>query len=268
MITSNRPAVPYHFSERGVVLSADGSRAVIADAYNADFGVPECGAIQVFTRSGNAYSVPNSGFFVYPDNCIALKHYGYTIAMSANGEYVAASTQNDGGKVYLTRIVGTTVTAIQTLLGSAGCEEVEGMSFTFDGGLLAVGHPTCGSSGEGSVWLYTRVNGNSFSHSNTVTVVQGAASGTQFGYRVALTRDGSMLLVGAPGYSVPNASDVGAVFVFRWSTGADAFEQVRTVVRDTPVAGDKLGSAVAVSGDGTTAALGSLTEEKVLILTL
>ena len=81
------------------------------------------------------------------------------------------------------------------------------------------------------------------------------SSGDQQGFAVALSADGTLALVGAPGATVNGTSQAGKAFLYVLSHG----EWHRTQEFDdpTPVSGDRFGSAVAISVDGGTLIIGA-----------
>ena len=94
----------------------------------------------------------------------------------------------------------------------------------------APGMPECSVTGSGS---------GSAAYIKATT----PASGAQFGTSVALSADGSLLAVGAPG-----EANGGALYVYQWDGTAYAF-QTRLVGAHTG-AGDQLGASVAMSANG------------------
>jgi hypothetical protein len=81
------------------------------------------------------------------------------------------------------------------------------------------------------------------------------ASGDGFGVSVALSTDGSTALVGAGGKTVGGLSAAGAAYVFGRS-GSSWGQQAELTASDA-ASGDWLGSAVALSGDGSIALVGA-----------
>ncbi len=119
------------------------------------------------------------------------------------------------------------------------------------GETLVVGAP---SEGGGAVYVYTRI-GSAWSHAMTLTA-SNAGSGDKFGSSVAISDDGMIVVVGAPGEdSTPSGlastsdeagTDSGAVYVFDRAFG---WAQTFLKYSGLPVGGG-LGESVAVAGDG------------------
>jgi hypothetical protein len=136
-----------------------------------------------------------------------------------------------------------------------------------DGNTAAVG--AIGWDGaEGAVYVFVRENGTWKPQSR----VRGnfTEAGDRFGLALALSDDGSTLIVGAPeedsGARVINGnergsalSDSGAAYVFVRSGGA--WNQQAYLKVPNPDVGDELGTSVAVSADGNTVVVGAPCED-------
>ena len=120
----------------------------------------------------------------------------------------------------------------------------------------------------GAVYVFVR-NGSTWSQQAYVKA-SNADAGDQFGWSVALSRDGSTLAVGAQtegsaatgvnGDQADNsAGDAGAVYVFARS--GTAWAQQAYVKASNAQAGDRFGFSVTLSGDGNTLAAGSYDED-------
>lgn len=80
-----------------------------------------------------------------------------------------------------------------------------------------------------------------------------AAAGDSFGSEVALSSDGTVALVGAPGRDCAGGADCGAAYVFVRSEGG--WSQQAKLTASDATAGAGLGHSIALSGDGSTALL-------------
>jgi FG-GAP repeat protein len=134
-----------------------------------------------------------------------------------------------------------------------------------DGSTLAVG--AWGADGTGAVYMYTR-SGVSWTQQAYVTA-SNAGGGDQFGVCVALSADGSVLAVGANregsaasgvggDQSDNSKAAVGAAYVFTRS--GSTWNQQAYIKASNPDWFDQFATTIALSGDGTTLAVGT-TEE-------
>ncbi len=123
-----------------------------------------------------------------------------------------------------------------------------------DGNTLAVGAYGTSRS-KGAAYVYTRASGGSFSATPATTLADpGLTSNDYFGRAIALSRDGATLAVGAYGTS----SSMGATYVYTRAAGG-SFPATPTTTLTDPgnMTNDAFGNAVALSGDGTTLAVGA-----------
>lgn len=111
-------------------------------------------------------------------------------------------------------------------------------------------------AGTGAVYAYTRTLGW-----NTASVVVLRASdgeiNSSFGSSIAASSDGSTLVVGAPGARVDGLSRVGAAYVFAWDPAYGTWVQKQKLIASDAGSDDTFGYSVAISGDGTTIAVGA-----------
>lgn len=122
----------------------------------------------------------------------------------------------------------------------------QSMAVSADGAILAVGTP--GHEGSGRVQVYGLTASG---WTPLGAAINGEASGDDFGSSVALSADGEILAVGAPRHNGV-AGDTGRVQVFQLVDGTWA--QLGGNI-DGQVMEDKIGSVIALSGDGGTLAV-------------
>jgi trimeric autotransporter adhesin len=290
----------------GAPHEASGAKGV--NGNQRDNSVSEAGAVYVYTRAGSGWTQQaylkasnpqmSAGFGHY----VALSDDGSTLAVSAHWESSAAKGINgnqqdesipQAGAVYVFTRQGAAwsqqayVKASNT--GEAGTADTfgEGDQFGFslalsgDGATLAVGAltedgGTPGINGNqadnaaasaGAVYVFTRA-GRAWSQQAYVKSAN-IDAGDLFGYAVALSRDGSVLAVGAfdedgsarqvNGAIDNRAGGSGAAYVFT-RTGA-IWAQQAYIKPSNIEAQDAFGVDVALSDDGTTLLVGSLDED-------
>ena len=98
-------------------------------------------------------------------------------------------------------------------------------------------------SGSGSAYVY-RWNGSSWVE--TKLVASDGAADDYFGYSVAVSSDGSTVVVGAQ-YDDDKGTDSGSAYVYRWN--GSSWVETKLSAGDGS-AGDQFGQGVAVSEDG------------------
>jgi hypothetical protein len=189
----------------------------------------ESGATRTYTAS-----LLRSSYFIKASNTGTMDKFAASVALSNDGNTLAVGATDEAS----------------IASGVGGIESNEG------------------APGAGAVYVFRRTG---------VTWAQEAyvkASNTgafdRFGAAVALSSDGSVLVVGAPGEDSASAgiggaegsnaaSGAGAAYVFRRTLGVWAQEAYAKA--SNPGVDDEFGSAVAVSPDGTTVAVGAPRED-------
>jgi hypothetical protein len=134
------------------------------------------------------------------------------------------------------------------------------VALSADGKTLAVGalyDDVSGNKDQGSVTVYGR-SGKSWTEEKVLVSDTGNAE-DWFGYSVALSADGNTLAVGAVYADVNGNKDEGAVSVFARSGGAWSLQKTLNISGGT--AGDLFGYAVALSADGSTLAVGAISDD-------
>lgn len=209
---------------------------------------------------------------------VALSADGNTLAVGAYGESSGATgingdqldrSKRQSGAVYVFARVGGRWT--QQAYVKAGNTEAlarfgDALALSADGHTLAVGAQS--EAGVGAVYVYAR-NGTTWAQQARLQASNAGAVDI-FGWAVALSGDGNTLAVGAPyedggstgidGNQADNsAPESGAVYVFARS--GTAWAQQAYVKASNTGTGDLFGWSLALSGDGSTLALGAPGED-------
>lgn len=223
------------------------------------------------------FKASNTGFGDGFGWAVALSADGATLAVGARGEDSNATAAdgnqadnsiNGAGAVYVFVRSAGGAWAQQAylkpshpaLMGEFGFA----LAFSSDGTVLAVG-ATGEDGGAGAVYLFRRSASGSWTREARVTTAN-AEAGDMFGFSVSLSGDGSVLAASAYGESsgstgVGNdaadnsAPDSGAVYVFR--RGAGGWLQEAYVKASDTSSQARFGSALALSIDGSTLAVGA-----------
>jgi hypothetical protein len=225
-----------------VALSTDGSTLAVG-AYTedsaatgiggnqADNAAVDSGAVYVFTRAGTTWT---QQAYVKASNAGFADQFGYSVALSADGSTLAVGATGE-------RSAATGIGGNQTDDSAAGA---------------------------GAVYVFTRA-GATWTQQAYVKASNTDANDL-FGYRVALSADGSTLAAGARfedsaaagigGNQADNTeSNAGAVYVFHRS--GTTWTQEAYVKASNTDASDEFGGNVTLSADGSTLAVGALSED-------
>ena len=229
-------AATLHFFGKTLALSADGNTlAVGADGegsnHTGTFAVmpagnalaPDSGAVYVYTRSGIAWG---QQAYIKAANAEAFDIFGFSVALSADGNTLAVGAWYEAG-----------------------------------GGSGTTANPNDNSGiARGAAYVFTRSSSN---WTQTAYIKStNPDDGDWFGFSLALSADGNTLAVGAFNESSNSASNpadnsaqnAGAVYVYTRS--ANTWSAQSYLKAPLPEANDNFGVYLALSGDGSTLAIG------------
>lgn len=290
-----------------VAISADGNTlAVAAKDEDSTLGSPSSntisnsGAVYVFVKSGGVWTqqsiikASNAGAGDAFGSALALSADGSTLAVGAIGEDSASTGVNgaqnnegsdESGAAYVFARSGSTWTQqayVKSSATGAGDHFGTAVSLSADGSTLAVGAPGESSSAvgingaatnnsataAGAVNVFTR-SGSTWTQQAYVKA-SNTDAGDLFGGAVALSADGSTLVVGATGedssatgvggsQSDNSLVSPGATYVF--VRAGSSWTQQAYVKASNTEANDQFGFAVAVSADGSTMAVSAPFED-------
>jgi hypothetical protein len=285
---SNPGANQYLGSVNTVALSADGSTMALGaygEASNGsgptDTSMADAGAVYIYARTASGWvqqaylkaPAPQGGD--YFGKALSLSADGSTLAVGADGEdsshtgtfavMPAANTgRTDSGAAYIYTRTGTTWSQ-QAYIKAANANTFDLFGFSVslagDGNTLAVGAYLQDASDSGAAYVFTR-SGGAWTQQAFIKA-SNADANDWFGFKVALSFNGDTLAVS--GYAEASAtqsdpadntvSGAGAVYVFTRS--GVAWSQQAYLKATQPEADDRFGSAIAISSDGNTLAIGA-----------
>jgi HJR/Mrr/RecB family endonuclease len=225
-----------------IALSRDGSTLAVGalqedsaattiDGSQTDNTAPQAGAVYVFVRSGTTWV---QQAYLKPANTSSQDVFGWSLAISDDGNRIVVGAPLEDGS------------------GTGVDPPSDDVTAVFDAGAAYVFRRA------GATWSQEAY----LKASNTETV-------DDFGDAVAISGDGATIAVGA-GNEDSNATGIdgnaadnnafesGAVYVYTFSTTWQPSAYVKASNTD---AGDQFGTAVALSADGTTLAVGAPQED-------
>ncbi|HUN65907.1 MAG TPA: hypothetical protein VMW43_07370, partial [Bacteroidota bacterium] len=242
-----------------VAISADGATAIIGGP-NDSSGV---GAVWIFTRAGGVWT--QEGGKLVGTGTAGQSELGSSVAVSADGNTAIASGANDSGLIgavwVFTRNAGIWAQQGDKLVGTdlSGQSELgRAVAISGDGNTFIVGGMGDGY-GTGAAWIFTR-SGSVWSQEGGKLVGTGADGNAFQGSSVSLAADGNTAIVGGVG----DSSSLGAAWVFTRSGGV-WMQQGEKLVGTGAVGGADQGTAVALSGNGSTALVGGDRDNSVLL---
>ena len=270
-----------------VALSANGTTLAVG-AYGE---AGNTGAVYVFTRTGSTWSqqaritAPGGEANDYFGNAVALSADGNTLAIGADGEsgdqtgtFAVMPPSNNlassSGAVYVYSRSGSTWSQQAFIKASnTFAFDLFGafVALSADGNTLAVGaynesgdltgvHGDAAFASSGAAFVFSRT-GTSWAQQGYIKAAN-AGAGDFFGIYLSLSGSGDTLAVGAffersASAATPaddSLQDAGAAYVFQRTAGVWA--QQAYLKAPSPLALDRFGVAVVLSGDGNTLAVG------------
>jgi hypothetical protein len=240
-----------------VDMSADGGiLAVGAPVMDSPFGI-KSGTVQVyqFREETNAWVQMGSELV----GSASDEYFGWSVSLSSDGGRLSVGAPVADDTTGLVRIFDWNGVAwIQ--VGKDKTGEIplnrfgESVSLSSDGQVLAVG--ARGSAFEpGQAHIFREIDGEWVADSERAALV-GTEAGEGFGSSVALSTDGSVLIVGSP-QNNRFGEGTGAMSVFRHDAATKSWKPEGSAIGSAHSAG--LGTAVALSLNGTRVAGGAPT---------
>jgi len=182
---------------------------------------------------------------------------GWSVAISADGNTAISGGFSDSGgngAVWIfARANGAWVQQSPKLVTDAGSQLGSSVAISADGNTAIAGGMS-DNNGIGAAWVFTRVNG---AWSQQAKLAGGGAVGAsgQQGTAVAISADGNTALIGGPG----DNNNAGALWVFTRTNGAWSQQGAKLIGSGAAGStGAQLGTSVALSADGNTAAAGGI----------
>ena len=221
-----------------VALSADGKTALVGDPLGGD---STTGAATVFTLSNGSWSAGPS--LTAPDGARA---FGSSVALSPDAMTALVGDPEANGVGSVTAFSdnsGTWSAGTQLPVPTGSRQFGTSLALSFSGVAAIVGDPEGGGSQTGAADVFS-FNGVSWSTGTALAAPPGSAS---FGTSVAISDSGTRAIVGDPGADQAGTTTLYNFAGNAWSSGTPL---------QTPVNAGLFGTSVALSGPGTTAAVG------------
>jgi hypothetical protein len=241
-------------------LSDDGNWLAVGAIYEDTAGY-NAGSLYLFQKVNGMFTEQTQ--LTNPIDAESNDQLGYAVTISGDGSTCAASTIRKGvsgnyiGAVYVFERINGTYYYQAKLTASDGVSgDYFGYSLSMDysGNTLVVSSTGDDDNGinSGAVYVF-RKSGNSWSQSTKITPSDGVAY-DQFGYRVSLSDDGTLLVVGAPFHDLLG-EDTGGAYLFQYTAGS--WQQITKYTAGDASPADALGQAIDISGDGSKVYVGS-----------
>ncbi|MCE2595824.1 FG-GAP repeat protein [Motilimonas cestriensis] len=262
-----------------VELSGDGNTLAIGaigdDAANAaepaDNSLEDSGAVYIFRRQAdNGWQVAQ---YLKPNTLRRYANFGASIALSTNGQIMAVGAPHDSlpehrntGRVFIYHADTNNNLQLKSAFASAAPGPNQSFGLDLDlnsqGSTLVVGANGNQQWAESGAYIYEYKEANNWQHSQTLQIADLSIL-NNFGSSVSLSDDGQFLVVGdksdnsglIESPSDTSAEKSGAVYLFKrqgnaWDSGT--FLKSKEILAAT-----FFGKSLALSGDGSTLAVGA-----------
>lgn len=236
-----------------VALSSDGSRIAIGAPQNDGNGTTS-GHVRVYEYSAGSWTQLGADI----DGEAASNASGWSISLSSDGSTVAIGApwnDDNGAGAGHVRIYEYSAGS-WTQLGSDIDGEAEGdnsgfsVSLSADGATVAIGaYRNISTDTSGHVRVYHYSSGN---WSQLGSDINGEDNYERFGWSVAISGDGTKVVVGVP-WNKPTATSQGQVRIFEYSSGS----WIQIGYDIDAISNEVFGFNVATDSDGSTIVVGA-----------
>ncbi|MFI5253717.1 MAG: T9SS type A sorting domain-containing protein [Bacteroidota bacterium] len=250
-------AVGNSYQGYSVSLSADGNTAIVGGFGDSIYA----GAAWVYTRSGGVWT--QQGNKLVGTGAALYASQGSSVSLSADGNTAIVGGYGDSNNIgavwVFTRSGGTWTQQGSKLIGTGavgGAAQGVSVSISADGNTALVGGEG-DNNGIGATWTFTR-NGGVWSQLGSKLVGTGGVGYTNQGISVAISGDGTTIMVGGNRDSTVGNAAVGAVWsYYRNILSPSGWSQIGNKIVGTGAAGTaNQGTSVSLSYDGSTAIVG------------
>ncbi len=207
-----------------------------------------------------------TGNLLTAGDAAASDSYGRSVALSGNGTVmvIGASTwegaaTNQGGVYVYDLTAGAWVQRGGVVTtGSAGVADYFGtaVALSNDASILVVGAPfrEGGSTDQGAVYTFDW-SGSAWVQRSSILLADDGATSDYFGYSLALSNDGLVLVVGSIQWE-GGLTDQGAVYTYDWS-GSAWVQRGSVLTAGDAASGDSFGSSVTLNSVATVLVVGA-----------
>jgi hypothetical protein len=221
------------------------------------------GSAWVFTRVGGVWNQKGSKLVGTGYYGGLIIHQGYSVAISSDASTIVVGGYRDNsgiGAIWIYSLSNGIYAQIGNKLNGTGAATVANqgysVSISFDGNTIASGGYSDGTNDAGAVWIFTK-NGNAWVQQNNKLTHPSSSSNTYLGSSVALSSNGSTLVVGGHG----DNNNIGAIFIFTRFAGVWAAQGGKYVGSGYVGLQIYQGWAVSISDDGNLVAVGGVGDD-------
>ncbi|WP_256465449.1 FG-GAP repeat protein [Halorientalis marina] len=243
-----------------VSITDDGTTALIGAHANRNPDGERSGTVYVFSKSGDSW---NQQTKLVANDSEDDDAFGSAVSIAGDGSIAvvgasnASSSDNDGaGSTYMFTRSGDSWSQQAKLQPEDVSNFGDSVGTSSDGTTAIIGansDTNANGVNAGSVFVFSR-SGDSWTQQAKLTADDGEAW-EEFGGVVEMTDNGTKAIVTIPSDTTPNGERSGSAYIFSRTNGS--WEQEAKLIPDDGGQGEEFGSAAGISGDGTTAIVGT-----------
>lgn len=250
-ITSPTPTITNDYSVT-VSISDDGNR-ILVGSWRYNGGV---GRAYLYQKTGSSWTDYSEYIFESPTG-LATDNFGLGVKISGDGNTIAISAPNSNtrrGSLYIYRRNGSAWSGTEYTASDGAAQDTfaRHIGMSTDGSRIVAGS-RCWGQGDPlrqcAAYLF-EWNGSVYVETKKFAGL-GSDPDTKFGYSVAMSSDGNIIVIGEPFKS--GASVKGRAYVFTWNNSEWKNEAV--ISASEGAANEFYGNVAAVSGDGSVIAV-------------
>ncbi|QNJ21168.1 putative cadherin domain-containing protein [Synechococcus sp. A18-25c] len=237
-----------------VSLSNDGTKLAVAALFANTANGTKTGRVNVYSFTNGDWSELQTGGIAGPVEKGRIEN----VALSGDGNYVIlGSSKMQTGRAQIYQFSNNQWAQIGTTLSGTKNNDRYGyaVDISDDGSIIAVGSfgaDATNASNSGAVNVYELID----NQWNEITEIKGEKRTDNLGYSVALSSDGTYLAVGARNHDTGGNTSSNEGYAQVYKRNGSSYAQIgQTLVGNQ--AGEKAGTKVSISDDGSRLAIGS-----------
>ncbi len=245
LLTANDAAGAAYFGQ-SVAISADGNTAIIGGPGDNN----DVGAAWIFVRSGNTWT--QQGGKLVGSGPSGTASQGFSVSISGDGNMAISGGYGDNnnlGAVWVYNRTGTTWQQMGTKLVGAGAQsnasypawQGYSVDISDNANRIIIGAPG-DNAGHGAAWIFSWVNSSWVQEGSKLTGPFLSYAGAS----VAVSADGSRVVLGAPG----DNNHYGFAAVMVRDNSGNWTQEGSSLIGTFPVGNAQQGGSVAISADG------------------
>lgn len=246
------------------VACSENGDVVVAGAHGDDDLGSSCGAAYVFKKNANDTWIQSQKLL--GSNINASDHFGRAVGISADASTIAIGARGKApGAFYVFRLIGSSYVEVYTEAGVVSVDTLgDAIALSDNGNVIVCGNSFAtspgGVAGSGHIRLLKYFPNSSLWSGELILQPDGAEANNNFGFSVAVSGDGQVIVVGCHNDD-DQGSSAGTAYIYKWvpNTKGGTTLTPTKIVDANSISNSRFGYSVAVSGDGSIVLIGQRT---------